>query len=270
MDDTTLAVALWGVAVIVLGWTWVPALVSGLGGTRYANRGTEDPSALETAAEPDYLFWARQLAARGYQPAGSAWMRLTFYGSDWRFEARVRAFWAADRKTFAFMQKQPRPLDVWWLTTFATCWQDGGLLLTSNGEDQPPDSGDFVVQGMESTDLAAVEELHQNEAARHRAGGRRPDPSGTLDTLLAATDRHARLAARHTGVKLGQSYLLTNGLIHAVLSVPAVYTMGFFHWAVPLVNLTLGLVLGISQHMAKRRAAAMLRDQIPSQPAETT
>ena len=270
MDDATLAVALWGVAVIVLGWTWVPALVSGLGGTRYANGGTEDPTALQTAAEPDYLFWARQLTARGYAPIGTGWMRLNFYGSDWRFETHVRAFQAGDRKTFAFIQKQPRPLDVWWLTAFATCWQDGGLLLTNNGEDQPPDAGDFIVQGMESKDLGAVEELHQNEVARLRAAGRRPDPNGSLDTLLAVLDRHAGPAARNTGVKLGQSYLLTHGLIHVALSVPAAYTMGFLHWSVPMVNLILGVLLGVSEHMARRRAAALLREQVPAQPAETT
>src|SRR5947208_5847759 len=127
-------------------------------------------------------------------------MRLTFYGPDWRYVTQVRAFRSAASRTFAFIQKQPRPLDVWWLTMFATCWQDGGILLTNNGADQPPADGDYVVQGMESTDLAPVEELHWGAAAQLRAAGRRPDPDGSLDTLLRTTERHAGPAARQTGV----------------------------------------------------------------------
>jgi hypothetical protein len=264
MDDTVLAVTLWGVAVLVLGWTWLPALLSGLGATRYANGGTEDPTVLQSATEPDFLFWARQLAARGYEPLGTGFMRLTLYGPDWRYETQVRAFRAADRRRFAFIQRQPRPLDVWWLTMFATCWQDGGILLTNNGTDQPPDTSDYVVQGMETTDLATLEELHAGEEARLRQTGRRPDRDGSLDTLLRATDRHAGPAAKQTGVRLGQSYLLTHGIIHVVLSMPAAVTVGFGHWGVPMVNLVLGILLGASQYMAKRRAGAMLRAQIPA------
>ena len=262
MDDVIWIVALWGAAALVLGWTWVPALLSGLGATRYANGGTEDPSVLQTAAEPDYLFWQRQLAARGYEPLGAAWMRLTLYGHDWRYETQVRAFRSAERKTFAFIQKQPRPLDVWWLTVFATCWTDGGVLVTNNGADQPPDTADYVVQGMESMDLAAVEELHRGEAVRLRATGRRADPDGSLDTLLRATARHAGPQACYLGVKLGQSYLLAHGAIHAVLTVPVAMTAGLGHWGVPLVNLILGSILAASEYMARQRAGRLMRAQL--------
>src|SRR5215213_4414705 len=75
MDDQTLSVVLWGAAVLFLGWTWVPALISGLGGTRYANGGTDDPTALEPGpGESDYAFWHRQLVVLGYEPLGPAWM----------------------------------------------------------------------------------------------------------------------------------------------------------------------------------------------------
>lgn len=262
MNDIVWIVALWGATALLLGWTWIPALLSGLGGTRYANGGTEDPSVLQSANEPDYLFWQQQLAARGYEPLGTGWMRLTLYGKDWRYETQVRAFRSAERKTFAFIQKQPRPLDVWWLTMFATCWQDSGLLLTNNGADQPPDTGDYVVQGMESMDLAAVEELHHGEAARLRATGRRPDPDGSLDTLLRAAARHAGPQARYLGVKLGQSYLLAHAAIHAVLTVPVAMTVGLGHWGVPMVNLILGGALAFSEYMARQRAGRMMREQL--------
>lgn len=263
MNDTTWTVLLWGVTILLLGWTWVPALISGMGGTRYANGGSEDPSLLETATEPDYLFWHRQLVTLSFEPLGVGWMRLSYYGSDWRYQTQVRAFWAADRQTFAFVQRQPRPLDVWWLTIFATCWRDGGILLTNNATDQPPDTGDYVVQGIETTDLAAVEELHRREAALLQTIGRRPDPDGSLDTLLGATARHSGIHARFTGVKLGQTYLLAHGAIHTVLSVPVALVLGVGHWAVPAINLVLGATLALSQYSARRRAGRLMRAQIP-------
>ncbi len=53
MNETTWAVILWGAAILMLGWTWVPAFISGMGGTRFSNGGSEDPTPLETATEPD-------------------------------------------------------------------------------------------------------------------------------------------------------------------------------------------------------------------------
>lgn len=262
MNDAALAVVLWGLTVLLLGWTWVPALLSGLGATRYADGGSEDPTVIQMAAEPDYLFWHGQLTALGYEPVGVAWMRLAFYGAEWRYEVHVRAYRSADREVFAFVQKQPRPLDVWWLVIFATTWHDGGLLLTNNGSDQPPDAGDYVTQGMESTGLAPVEELHRREVVRLRTGGRRPQTDGRLDTLLQATTRHAGPQARYHGVKLGQSYLLANGAIHVLLSLPAALTMGFAHWSVPMGNLVLGCVLAVSNYAAKRRAGRRMRAQL--------
>ena len=129
MNETTLAVVLWGAAVLILGWTWVPALVSGLGGTRYANGGTDDPTALEPAArEPDYALlapadrWPSDTNRSARRGCG-----ITFHGPHWRYDTQVRVFYSRTKRVFAFVQKQPRPMDVWWLTMFATCWQDGGI-----------------------------------------------------------------------------------------------------------------------------------------------
>jgi hypothetical protein len=267
MDEPTLSAVLWGVAVLFLGWTWMPALVGGLGGTRYANGGCEDPTALEAApAEPDYVFWHWQLTALGYEPVGPAWMRITFHGPEWRFETQVRAFHARGKQTFAFVQRQPRPMAVWWLTSFATVWQDGGLLLTSNGVDEAPGEGDYVVQGLESTDLAAVEGLHLAHKARLEAAGKRPDQDGSLATLLKATEEHAGRAARHLGAKLGQTYLASHGAIHLFLSAPVVYMVGLGHWAVPMVNLVLGGLLRMSEYTARRQAATVMRARLALAP----
>jgi hypothetical protein len=142
---------------------------------------------------------------------------------------------------------------------FATVWRDGGLLLTGNGGDEAPLDGDYVVQGMESTDLKTVEELHLSYRDGQVAKGRRPETDGRLETLLAATERHSGRAARHLGVKLGQSYLLSHALIHGFVTFPVAYMRGFADWAVPVTNIGLGVILGMSEYLAKHRAAAMMR-----------
>ncbi|MBO0698464.1 MAG: hypothetical protein J2P46_08725 [Zavarzinella sp.] len=267
MDEPTLSAILWGAAVLFLGWTWVPALISGLGGTRYANGGSDDPTALDPAAgEPDYAFWHRQITGLGYEPVGPAWMRITFHGPEWRFETGVRAFYSRAKQTFAFVQRQPRPMDIWWLTSFATSWQDGGLLLTSNAVDEAPGEGDYIVQGIESTDLAAVQELHLGHKARLEAGGRKADRDGSLTTLLKATEQHAGRMARHVGARLGQTYLATHGAIHLFLSFPVAYMLGPGHWAVAMVNLVLGGILRMSEYTAKRQAANVMRSRLTLAP----
>ena len=186
MDEPTTTIVLWGLAALLLGWTWVPALIAGLGGSRYANGGSDDPSAVETAAEPDYRVWADQLAALGYQPIGVGFMRLSFHGQDWRYETKVRACYSRAKQTYAFVQKLPRPLDVWWLTMFATVWRDGGLLLTGNGGDETPDDGEYVVQGLESMDLAAVERVVRGTEVLLEGCGRRLVPVGLQVEIVVA------------------------------------------------------------------------------------
>jgi hypothetical protein len=268
MNDTTLAVVLWGAAVLILGWTWVPALVSGLGGTKYANGGTDDPTALEPAArEHDYAYWHRQILALGYEPLGPAWMRITFHGPQWRYDTQVRVFYSRSKRVFAFVQKQPRPMDVWWLTMFATCWQDGGILLTNNATDEPPGEGEYIVQGMETFDLAAAEELHLGEQTRLEGTGKRADTDGSLEALLKSTERYAGQSARYVSLRLGQTYLATHGFIHFFMSLPPAILVGPGHWGVPLANIVLGLVFNLSEYLAKWRAGAVMREQLKGQPA---
>jgi len=269
MDDTTLAIVLWGAAALLLGWTWIPALIAGLGGPRFQLTGSEDPTALQlTNATPDYAFRFEQLTKLGYEPVGSATMRLNFHGSDWRHDFQLRVFWSRAKQTFAFVQKQPKPLDVWWLVSFATVWTDGALLLTNNGADEPPGEGDYIIQGIETDDLAAVEALHVSTRDRLIAAGKRIERDGGLETLLAAIRKQASPAARYVAVKLGQTYLTTHVVIHVILSLPPAYLNGLGHWGVPTVNLVLGTLFAVGEYFARRRAGATLMTQITSQRQE--
>ena len=268
MDDATLAIVLWGLTALVLGWTWIPAIISGLGGTRFSSGGTDDPTALTpSTSEPDYAFWHEQLTRLGYEPVGPAWIRINLSGSNWRYETPVRVFHNRSEQTFAFLQKQPRPMDVWWLTIFATCWQDGGLLLTNNQVDEAPDNDKYVLQGMESMDLAAVQELHRGQRERMQAAGKKPIADGHIDTLLKATSDYARGSARHVGVKLGQSYFATHLLAHLFVTGPIIYLLGFTHWASPTANLVLGLFLAGGEYIARRRGGAIMRKTLLAQTA---
>ncbi len=263
MTETAAVVLLWGLAGLLLGWTWLPALISGLGATRYSNGGSEDSTALTPdRSEPDYQFWLLRITALGYEPLGTAWMKINYHGPNWRYETQVQAFFSRTNQTYIFIQKQPKPLDVWWVVVFATSWNNGGLLLTSNGADEPPGDGDYIVQGMESDDLRAVEELHLAQRDRLLKEGRHTERDQSLETLLTAMRVHSGPAARYLGMKLGQSYLAAHGIIHIFVSLPVVYLSDFTHWSLPLVNLILGGLLALGDRGAKVRAGKMLRDQI--------
>jgi hypothetical protein len=262
VNDTALVIVLWGSVAIFLGWTWVPALIAGLGGTRFRIDGTEDPVALQSAAaEPGFATRFQQITNLGYEPLGVAQIRLTFYGSAWRFDIPMRVFWSRTRKMFAFYQQQPRPMDSWWLISFATCWSDDGLLLTNNAVDESPSEGQYVVQGIEANDPAAVEALHLATRDRLQTGGKQPIPNGSLETLLAAIRGNAASAARYVSVRLAQTYLATRIPIHLVLSAPVAYMNGLGHWLLPAANLGLSVFLIAGEQVAKRRAGKLLRTQ---------
>jgi hypothetical protein len=265
MSEATVTVVLWGLAALVLGWTWLPAMISALGGARYANGGIEDPAALESADEPDYTFWHRQLVALGYEALGPAWMRISFHGPQWRYETQVRVFYSRGKHAYAFIQKQPRPMDVWWLTMFATVWQDGALLLTSNAVDERPGDGEFAIQGVESTNLATVEALHLGQHAKLQAAGNRPQIDGGLEALLQAAERHSGPAGRLVALHRGQAYLATHGVVHFFMSLPAAILLGPEHWGVPLGNAVLAVLFNMSDYLAKWRAGALMRSQVHSQ-----
>jgi hypothetical protein len=268
MDETTLAAVLWGATALLLGWTWIPAFISGLGGTRFSNGGSDDPTAIASpAGEADYAFWYHQIIALGYGPVGPAWIRINLSGPNWRYETPVRVFYSRTEQTFIFIQKQPRPMDVWWLTIFATCWQDGGLLLTNNQVDEAPEDGHYVLQGMESTDLAAVAELHRGQRDRIQAAGKRPIADGHIDTMLKATSEYARVSARQVGLRLGQSYLASHFLIHLLLTGPLIALTGFINWPAPLANLLLGSLLATGEYVARRRSGLIMRKTLLAQMA---
>jgi hypothetical protein len=55
--------------------------------------------------------------------------------------------------------------------------------------------------------------------------------------------------------------------VHFFLSVPAAYLVGVGHWGVPLVNVALGTLIIVTEHMAKYRAAGIMRAQIQDRQA---
>jgi hypothetical protein len=262
MSDAAITLVLWCIAGLILGWTWIPAFIAGLGGTRYSIEGSEDPTVLApTGPERDYAAWHKRVAALGYDPLGSMRMRITCHGPVWRYEIHARVFRSRSKQAYAFIQKQPWPLDSWSLAMFATCWNDGSLLLTSNAAQESPDDGGYVVQGTETSDLAVAEQLHLATCERMKEAGKRPDPEGGLEPLLTAIRLHAGKAARYVGLKIGQTYLVPHVLIHVIVSAPLVYMNGIGHWSVPLANVILGSLMAAAEYTAKRRAGKMLKAQ---------
>jgi hypothetical protein len=270
-DVKTAIIVLWGLTVLVLAWTWVPALIAALGGTRYLCGGTNDTHGTEAAsAQPDYAFWAEQLESLGYEPIGHGWMRINFAGQDWSLFTPVRVFRNSQKQCFAFMQKAPAPYYFWPGAVFATCWADGGLLLSDNNlAAQPHPDDDFIKQGVVTLKLSDVEDLHLATMEVLKRRGRKPDAELNLETLLHAAERHfAPESKKHYG-RAGTQYLFAHGLIHICVSAPAAYISGITHWTVPLANLVLALILLLGESAQKRqyaravRAALRMRQALP-------
>lgn len=261
LDQETIVIIVWGLAALVLAWTWIPALIAALGGTRYASGIINAGQSLEPSArEPDYAFWAEQILALGYEPLGAGWIRISCAGPEWSLFASVRVFKSPSKNCYAYMERAPAPFFFWPGATFATCFANGALLLTENnraGEPHPDD--ECIRQGTVTLNLAEVEALHLATLEALRRLGRKPDPELNMEALLHALERHDAPESRRTHARAGTQYLFAHGLIHVCVSIPAAYLLGFMHWSVPLANLVLALVLLFGESSQKRHYAAAVR-----------
>jgi hypothetical protein len=271
IDQDTLVIIVWGLAALVLAWTWVPAFIAALGGTRYSCGVSNAEHSLEPSArEPDYSFWAEQLLALGYEPLGAGWMRVSFAGPEWSLFSVVRVFNNTAKNCYAYMEKAPAPFNFWPGAVFATCFANGALLLTDNNRAVEPHPDDECIrQGIVTLKLAEVEAFHLATLEALRGLGRKPDPELNAEALLHATEQHDGPEARRTHSRAGTQYLFAHGLIHICVSIPAAYLLGFAHWSVPLANLVLALVLLLGESSQKRhyaravRAALRIRQALP-------
>jgi len=271
IDQTTLIVLAWTLAGLLIAWTWVPALISALGGTRYSCGGSSDTTGMDpSAAQPDYLFWAEQLLNLGYEPLGSGWMRINFAGSEWSQQSVVRVFANASKNSFAYMQKAPAPFNFWPGAIFATCLLDGGILVTDNNVAADPHPDDVLIrQGIVSLKLDDVEALHLATQQALRQIGRKPDPDLSMETLFHAAERHFGTEAKRIEGRNATQFLFAHGLIHISVSVPPAYLMGVTSPYVALANIVLCFVMLIGESSQKRqyaravRSALRLRQSLP-------
>lgn len=261
IDPNTVIVVLWGLAAVILAWTWMPALISSLGGTRYlVGLGADLEGADRARREPDYEFWARQLVALGYEPLGYAWSRVNFAGPEWALFTPLRVFVHPQKQCFAYMQKAPAPFWFWPGAIFATVWSDGSMLISDNNiAAEPNPEDDLIRQGVVTLQLAELETLHLATMEAFRRSGRKPEGELTIDTLLNAIQRHFGAEAKRIYSRSGTNYLFAHGLIHICLSTPAAYVAGLGHWSVPLVNLVLAVIMLWGESSQKRQYAAAVR-----------
>ncbi|QVL32156.1 hypothetical protein KIH39_25520 [Telmatocola sphagniphila] len=261
IDPNTLLVVLWGLLVLLMSWTWLPALIAALGGTRYENGGDTDPTNLEpTGGDEDYQFWYDQATQLGYKPIGQGFMRIRFDGPIWEQRTDVRMFWNKSQQSYLFLQRLRAPRAVWYSTHFAACYTDGGLLLSDNTQNSRPDFElEFIRQGKICFDLQELEILHQAAVEVTRKQGRSIEADGTIETLLRSTELNAGSAARHLGGRRGWDFLLLNGLIHACGSIPAAMAVGFAHIGLLITNFVLWGLLNFSQMIEKRQKTEMMR-----------
>src|ERR1700732_3641821 len=103
IDKDTALVVLWGATVLLMGWTWFPAIMAALGATRYQLRAVEKTESEFPAAtgEPDYEFWAAQVRSLGYEGSAVGSGRIQYLEAEWRVEGPFRVFYSPQKYAYA-------------------------------------------------------------------------------------------------------------------------------------------------------------------------
>ncbi len=268
METDWMIGGLWAITLVLMGWNWLPALLAALGKTSYHNGGSEETTGLEVSeAEPDYAYWLEQFQELGYRPVGHGWFRIVYAGDRWVSRSRVRVFYSSQDRFFAFVQTGDSPFDFWLIVTIATCWNNGGLLCTTNvrhadSEQLSLESLDYVRVGQPTHRVSELVEQHLRVRSELEDSSRRPDPSRSLDTLLDAAKEYAGPDLCRFYRRAGRSFLNVNGLFHLCVTIPGAVVLGPTHWGVPLSNLVLHAVLRFGQWAQNQQLAQMIRQQL--------
>jgi hypothetical protein len=264
IDKDTALVVLWGATILLVGWTWFPAIVSALGGARYSLRGIER-TGYEFPAPDDLIYevWATQLQQLGYEGVGVGAARVEFLEDQWRVEGQFRVFHSIQKQVYVLVQKMPDPWRIWREVTFITRLSDSGLVMTRNVPARPSGEETAVIQqGVESNELAEVENLHLETVEKLRRRGQRAESDSSLEGLLHALEEAARPAVRANAAHLGKRFLALHFIIHGCISLPAAYYAGLGHWGLPLTNLVLAVVMRIGETAQKRQTAYAMAQKL--------
>jgi len=257
---------LWAMTAVFMAWTWIPAILSAIGKTRFTNYGNEDLTDMEPtgkeSTEPEYVMWFLQLKDLGFEPLGQGWMRVIEAGPRWMIQSQIRVFFSRTHAVYAILQRERAPLDAWYSLTMASCMTDGGLVLNSNfAMKAPVIDAHFLSGGIATWEASELLAYHQAIVANEKQQySRRPEPDGRLDLLLSYTQEYFDQLNRFRFQKEGRQYLISEGLMHLCVSLPAWYAVGAEHWALPLSNLVLYGALRIGEYSQNRvRAEELVR-----------
>lgn len=261
IDKNTLVVVLWGLLLILLFWSWLPALIAAMGGTKYENGGSDEATGLEpTGRDPDYQLWYKQAVELGYEPLGTGWTRVRFHGPDWQATSQLRIFRSSAKHSYFIVRREPPPIGMWFHGLLATPLADGGLLSTGVVALKPTDmEAEFIHQGAKTFVLEDLEQLHLDAMAELVKKGRRPEADGTLENLLTTLKRASEPQMKQRGAREGWDYLLLHGIIHFCASIPAGVAFGFDHWSMPFTNLMVWFLLWLSDFVQRKHIAAAMK-----------
>jgi TrmH family RNA methyltransferase len=264
-DDecSRLVMVCWTCAIVVLGWTWIPAIISGLGGARYSLQVEETSAFTVDPNDLGFMDWYVMIRNLGYEPHGKGRLRITFAAAKWRDDRQLAIFHSRKDKAFLILQKSASS-NVWTPIIFATCWTNGGLLLTNSALNvEAEDDGDYDTQGIETNDIHAVSDLHAQQVQKMIRKGFRVESDSSLSVLKAAMEKHTAPMARYQFVKQGQLFITLRLMIHAMISIPIVWILGWLHVGLPLVNLAMGLLLSYSDYMMEQKIARDTEEKYP-------
>jgi hypothetical protein len=239
LSDTSLLIALWSLAGVVLTATCLPPLLGLLGFMRFWTEFDDNPSHLEPdAADESYADAHRQLTALGFAPLGVFWEKTWFLAHHWFKSFEVKSFAS---KTHGCFGQVYRLLPGDTVRVFlATCFEDGTYIVTANHmEEFVINQGGYYRWGVETSDLSAVLEHHQKMVEQLGAGRMIKAPSSLQVLMATMTPHNDRYLRSDRSISLNS---LCAGLMEpGIAAALAVSVFGVAHPLVP-VALLIGCV----------------------------
>ena len=235
LSDTSLLIALWSVAGLILTVTCLPPLLGLLGFLRLWTELDENPSRLEPdGADESYADAHRQLTALGFTPLGVYWEKACFLAHHWFKSFEVKSFASKTHGCFAQAYRILPGDSV--RVFFATCFEDSTYIVIANHmEELVINDGGYYRWGVESSDLAAVLEHHQKVVAQ-LGEGRAIKPPVSLQVLTATmTPHNERHLRADRSISLNSLYA---GLFEpGIAAVLTASVLGVAHPLVPVAVL---------------------------------
>ncbi len=260
LNENIINIGLWTLFAILIIWTWCPALIAWMGGTKSFYTGPSPvPEKDPFLNAPDYLYWQIPLHQADYTLIGDIFYSIRFFSSHWQMNNLARLYYSRQLNTWAILHRSPEPINTWNTIEFITLLSDGGMVLTKNIQIDPGEGdendNEMILIGHPSFNFTEIEGIHVEELAQLRRSGRKSDSDSDAERLLQQRKLRTDPLIKEESQALAKKFFSLSSILHASVSIPIVYILGIGTWAFPLVNISFILIMRLGEWSTKKQIA---------------